>query len=207
MRESAGIVPEGGGEPSPADIRRWRKAERDRLIAARLAITPDTRRTWGARIASRLEDLVGAVDGATVGVYWPFRGEPDLRGFMDRVVARGGRCALPVVIERGRPLVFRDWKSGERLERGIWNIPVPVDGPEVLPDIVVSPVVGYDPHCYRLGYGGGFYDRTLAAMPRKPAVFGVGFTLAAIPTIHRQWHDIPMDAVVTEDGVVTPEPS
>ena len=83
---------------------------------------------------------------------------------------------------------------------GIWNIPVPVDGVDVLPDIVVSPVVGFDPDGYRLGYGGGFYDRTLAAMARRPLVIGVGFSLSAVATIHPLPHDIPMQLIVTECG-------
>ncbi|MFH3639582.1 5-formyltetrahydrofolate cyclo-ligase, partial [Acinetobacter baumannii] len=66
--------------------------------------------------------------------------------------------------------------------------------------------VGFDPACYRLGYGGGFFDRTLAAMPRRPRIFGVGYAIAAISTIYPQPHDVPMDRVVTEDGIVSPRP-
>ncbi|MEJ8574982.1 5-formyltetrahydrofolate cyclo-ligase [Microbaculum marinum] len=195
------------GSPSETDIARWRKAERDRLIAERLAIDPDTRLAHAGRIAASLEASIGPVSGRIVSVYWPFRGEPDLRGFMERVTGNGGTCALPVVVERARPVVFRAWKPGDRLERGVWNIPVPADGAEVVPDVVVAPVVGFDPHCYRLGYGGGYYDRTLAALTRRPAVFGVGYAAAAIATIHPQPHDIPMDAIVTETGVIAPKRS
>lgn len=73
--------------------------------------------------------------------------------------------------------------------------------------MVIAPVVGFDPICYRLGYGGGLFDRTLAAMPERPRVFGVGYKQAAIPTIYPQPHDIPMDIVVTEDGIAAPEPN
>jgi 5-formyltetrahydrofolate cyclo-ligase len=185
-----------------ADVMRWRKAERERLIAARLAIPVEARHRHGERIAANLEDAIGDVAGLTVSAYWPFRGEPDLRGFLERVVARGGRTALPVVVARGEPLVFRAWARGAPLARGIWNIPVPKDDAEVVvPDVVIAPVVGFDPACYRLGYGGGFFDRTLVAMPRRPRVFGVGYRQAAVPTIYPQPHDIPMDVVVTGDGV------
>lgn len=84
---------------------------------------------------------------------------------------------------------------------------VPAEGIDVMPDVVVSPVVGFDPACYRLGYGGGFYDRTLAAMARQPRVIGVGFALAAIATIHPLPHDIPMQAIVTERGCSVPRDS
>jgi 5-formyltetrahydrofolate cyclo-ligase len=189
-----------------ADVMRWRKAERDRLIAARLAIPGHLRRRHGERIAVHLEEAIGDVAGLIVSAYWPFRGEPDLRTFLDRVAARAGRTALPVVVARGQPLLFRAWSRGAPLQRGVWNIPVPPEDAEVVqPDVVIAPVVGFDRACYRLGYGGGFFDRTLAAMPKRPRVFGVGYKQAAIPTIYPQPHDIPMDMIVTEDAIVAPE--
>jgi 5,10-methenyltetrahydrofolate synthetase len=115
---------------------------------------------------------------------------------------RGGRCALPMVVKRNQPLAFRLWEPGTRLERGVWNIPFPADGAEVAPDVVIAPVVGFDSACYRLGYGGGFFDRTLAALPAKPRTIGVGYTCAAIATIYPQAHDIPMDAIVTEKNTL-----
>jgi len=115
------------------------------------------------------------------------------------------RCALPAVIERGAPLAFRPWATGEKLEKGVWNIPIPQETAEIVtPNILIAPVVGFDRRCYRLGYGGGFFDRTLAVFPYAPTVIGVGYTTAEIPTIHPQWHDIPLSAVVTEKEVVRP---
>lgn len=183
------------------DVMRWRKAERERQIAERLAIPADQRRTLAERIADHAESAIGDVNGLTVSFYWPFRGEPDLRGLMDRIASRGGQCALPVVVERARPLILRAWASGEPLEKGIWNIPIPSEGAQVVPDIVIAPVVGFDPNHYRLGYGGGYYDRTLAAMTNRPRFLGVGYAQAAIPTIYPLPHDIPMDMVVTENGI------
>ena len=180
------------------DVRRWRKAERERLIAARLAVSADTRAAMSNRIAAGLDALIGDIAGRMVSLYWPFRGEPDLRAWMASVNERGGRTALPVVIEKGQPLVFRPYKPGDRLEKGVWNIPIPAEGDPVLPDIVISPIVGIDPGKYRLGYGGGFFDRTLAAMPFRPLVIGVGYELQRIATIYPQPHDIPMTTVVTE---------
>lgn len=181
-----------------AEIRQWRKAERERLIAARLAVSADTRAAMSIRIAEGLDRVIGDPSGRMVSLYWPFRGEPDLRPWMDSINARGGKTALPLVIDKGQPLVFKAYKSGDRLEKGVWNIPIPAEGDPVFPDIVISPIVGVDPDNYRLGYGGGFFDRTLAAMPFKPLVIGIGYELQRIPTIYPQTHDIPMDRIVTE---------
>ncbi|MCF6120648.1 5-formyltetrahydrofolate cyclo-ligase [Mesorhizobium muleiense] len=180
------------------DVKRWRKAERQRLIAARLAVPADVRTAMSQRIGESLDAVIGDIAGRMVSLYWPFRGEPDLRAWIASVNERGGRTALPVVVEKARPLIFRAYAPGDRLEKGVWNIPIPAGGDPVLPDIVISPVVGIDPRQYRLGYGGGFFDRTLAAMPFKPLVIGVGYELQRIATIYPQPHDIPMDRVVTE---------
>ncbi|MER9422537.1 5-formyltetrahydrofolate cyclo-ligase [Mesorhizobium sp. M0317] len=180
------------------DVRRWRKAERERLIAARLAVSADARLAMSRAIAEGLDAAIGDIAGRMVSLYWPFRGEPDLRPWMASINQRGGRTALPIVIEKGQPLIFRAYVPGDRLEKGIWNIPIPAEGEPVLPDIVISPIVGIDPRNYRLGYGGGFFDRTLADMPFKPLVIGVGYELQRIATIYPQPHDIPMDRLVTE---------
>lgn len=181
-----------------SDVRRWRKAERERLITARLAVSADARTIMSQRIAEGLDAIIGDIAGRMVSLYWPFRGEPDLRPWMASINSRGGLTALPIVVEKGQPLIFRAYAPGDRLEKGVWNIPIPAEGDPVLPDIVISPIVGIDPNNYRLGYGGGFFDRTLAAMPFKPLVIGVGYELQRIATIYPQPHDIPMDRIVTE---------
>ncbi|WP_048646559.1 5-formyltetrahydrofolate cyclo-ligase [Nitratireductor soli] len=181
------------------EIRRWRKAERERILAGRLAIPAARRAQMAARIAAGLDAAIGDPRHRVVGLYWPFRGEPDLRPWLASVIDRGGSAALPVVVEKGQPLIFRAYRPGDRLERGVWNIPVPAGGAEIIPDIVIAPLVGFDARNYRLGYGGGFYDRTLAALPRKPLVIGIGYAFSRIPTIYPQPHDIPMDRIVTED--------
>ena len=185
-----------------ADVMRWRKAERQRLIEARLAVSPEERMRMARAITDGLDAAIGEVEGRLVSLYWPFRGEPDLRPWAERIIARGGRVALPVVVAKGRPLIFRAWRPGEKLEKGVWNIPVPASGTEAQPDVVIAPVVGFDPGNYRLGYGGGFFDRTLAAMPAKPMVIGIGYALSAIPTIYPLPHDIPMDMIVSDEGRV-----
>lgn len=185
------------------DVAAWRKAERARIIEARVALLASKRAILDAKISEQLEELIGDPSGLVISAYWPFRAEQDLKPLLARLTERGARTALPVVVAKGQPLEFRAWKSGDPIDRGVWNIPIPAEGAEVvIPDVTIAPVVGFDPGCYRLGYGGGFFDRTLAALlPHKPRLFGVGYSMQAIRTIHPQPYDIPMDAVVTEAGV------
>jgi 5-formyltetrahydrofolate cyclo-ligase len=179
-------------------VRRWRKEQRGVLIDRRVAISREDRADWSERITQRILLQLNTNPSALLGFYWPFRGEYDPRGIARRLHAQGVSLALPVVVQKAAPLVFGAWRPGARLEPGIWNIPVPTDGETVLPDTLLVPLVGYDRQAFRLGYGGGFYDRTLAAMPRRPATLGIGFGLASLPTIHPQPHDIPMDVIITE---------
>jgi 5,10-methenyltetrahydrofolate synthetase len=182
------------------DVARWRKAERERLIAQRLTISADQRAGMATKIAEGIDALIGDPAGKIVSLYWPFRGEPDLRPWLASITARGATAALPVVVEKARPLVFRAYRRGDKLEKGVWNIPIPAEGAEVIPDIVLAPVVGFDPRNFRLGYGGGFFDRTLARLRelgRMPFVIGLGYASQAIPTIYPQPHDIVMDRIVT----------
>lgn len=180
------------------EVARWRKSERSRLIEKRLSTSAAGRADAASGIAAKLDREIGEFSGRIIGFYWPFRGEPDLRGWAQGKLGAGARIALPVVISKGQPLEFRSWTPGEKLEKGVWNIPIPAGGEIVSPDIVIAPLVGFDQAGYRLGYGGGFYDRTLAAMTTKPLTIGVGFEFQELPTIFPQWHDVPMDRLVIE---------
>jgi 5-formyltetrahydrofolate cyclo-ligase len=197
------IDPTFAGLPPPrSEVMAWRKETRAALIAARRSRAPTERRDDDRRIAAGLDVLVGSAAGLTVSIYWPYRAEPDLRAWGASVVDRGGCLALPVVVERARPMVFRAWAPGERLVPGIWNIPVPEQDRRVTPDVIVAPVVGFDRAGYRLGYGGGYFDRTLATLAPGWRAYGVGYALAALPTIHPLPHDVPLDAIVTPDAVL-----
>lgn len=179
------------------DVARWRKAERERLLAARAALSPESRAQQTAAMAADLERLIPGDAPQTVSAYWPIRAEPDLRAWMRSRSEGGTRIALPVALALGQPLMFREWRPGARLAHGLWRIPYPADGAEVTPTVVLAPVVGFDGLCYRLGYGGGFFDRTLAVLRPRPLVIGVGYGCGAIRTIFPQPHDIPMDWIVT----------
>jgi 5,10-methenyltetrahydrofolate synthetase len=184
---------------TPTEILAWRKEQRAQLIPARVAIPDTTRDLWTKRIIASLEPIVMAADGP-VSFYWPFKGEPNLRPLMRRMVAAGKIVALPVVVEKRQPLEFRPWTPGCEMTLGVWNIPIPDTRERATPRLLLAPVVGFDPQRYRLGYGGGYFDRTLASLSSVRTVIGVGYDSQAITTIHPLPHDIAMDRIVTESG-------
>ena len=180
-------------------VKHWRRMERERLLALRQGLPPAERRRWGERIDVAVRVLLLERAGI-LGVYWPFRAEFDPRPVIDWVIAAGRTVALPVVVDKKGPLEYRAWRPGEPLVDGVWNIPVPQKREIVTPAVVLAPLVGFDRVCYRLGYGGGYFDRTLAALSPRPFAIGIGFELQQIETIYPQPFDVPMDVIVTEAG-------
>jgi 5-formyltetrahydrofolate cyclo-ligase len=176
----------------------WRRSERKRLLALRLAMSAAARRTAGRAIAERVYAALAGRPGITVGVYSPFQGEFDPRPLIEQLIAAGWGTALPAVVDRKGPLEYRRWRPGEPLVAGVWDIPVPEQREIAVPEAVLAPLVGFDRQCYRLGYGGGYFDRTLAAMTPRALAIGVGFELSLIETIYPQAFDVPMDLIVTE---------
>ena len=186
------------------DIKRWRKAERARLLEQRRALPLAERERLGTAIAEKLAALP-ELSGAPcrVGFYWPIRGEPDMRPFVRSLLEKGFEAALPVVVERNAPIEFYRWTAETKLTRQeVWGIPIPAVRDVVVPDVLLVPLVGFDDAAYRLGYGGGYYDRTLATFVRKPRAIGLGYELARLETIYPQPHDIPMDVIVTESRLM-----
>ena len=181
------------------ELKVWRKAQRERLLALRQGLPAADRQRWGEKIDAALRALLVERPGV-LGVYWPFRAEFDPRPLIDWAVAAGRGVALPVVIDKKGRLEYRAWQPGEPLVDGVWNIPVPEKRDIVTPTVVLAPLVGFDRACYRLGYGGGYFDRTLAALSPRPFAIGIGFELQQIETIYPQPFDVPMDVIVTEAG-------
>jgi len=179
----------------------WRRMTRQRLIAARVALDKATLAALRRTIDRHIERAFPGLAGARLGLCWPILNEYDARHLARRLRARGTVTALPVVVAPRAPLVFRLWQPGVALARGALDIPYPADSPEVIPQAVLLPVNGWDAAGYRLGYGGGYFDRTLAALATRPVVLGVGYESARIETIRPQSWDQPLDYLVTERGV------
>jgi len=181
-------------------IREWRAGERRRLIAARMAFRGAARQRGDRAITTALSEIVPR--GVPVGFYWPIRGEPDLRGFVSGLLDHGALLSLPVVVEKKAPVEFRAWRPDAPMTSGVWDIPVPAEGKRVRPEVLLIPLVGFDERCYRLGYGAGYYDRTLAALSRETLAIGVGYDFSCLATVHPQPHDIPMSVIVTDARVI-----
>lgn len=190
----------------PPDLKAWRRSERERLIAARAALSPAVLEARRQRIDRFLELSFPGLAKRRLAFCWPIKGEYDARHFARTLRDKGALTALPVVVAPRTPLAFREWHPGIELAKGPLDIPYPANSSEVTPDGVLLPMNGWDRQGYRLGYGGGFFDRTLASMTRKPVVIGISYEMARMETIFPQSWDIPVDYVVTEAGVYRRDP-
>jgi 5,10-methenyltetrahydrofolate synthetase len=178
-----------------------RQSLREALIAARQAMDPAHRAACAAAIESGLERLLDRLSPNSIGFCWPFRGEFDCRPLVTRRIQRGILAALPLIVAPAAPMVFKEWSPQAPMTEGRFGIPVPAAGDTLVPELVLLPLNGFDRLGYRLGYGGGYFDRTLASLSPTPIAVGVGFELARLDSIQPEAHDVPLDYVVTEAGV------
>lgn len=183
------------------EITAWRKQQRAALLARREALPAAERRAWSEAITAFLEQGFPVLAHKVVGFCWPYKAEFDPRFAMRHFRDRGAVTALPEVVDKHGPLQFSKWWPGAPMRPGVYDIPVP-DGTEVVvPEAAIVPMVGFDEMGYRLGYGGGYFDRTLAAIKPRPLAVGVSYEALRLATIHPQPHDVPMNFVVTERGI------
>jgi len=177
-------------------------ALRRELLANRQAIPPEVRRDFDALIGAHVLAWHDRHPAGVIGVYWPIRGEPDLRECYAALAARGVRLALPIVVDKDAPLRFIEWKPGDAMTKDAYGVSVPVSGNPLQPDALLIPCVGFNEGRYRLGYGGGFYDRTLERTPR-PVTVGIGYECART-RFDADAHDVPLDYLITEKEKGTP---
>ncbi len=178
-----------------------RPALRSRLIAARREMSEGDHRERSMLITTHLIGILRPFGARILAFYWPHRREYDPRALAERIVAEGGAAALPVVVEKNKALAFRQWHPDMEMMIGLYEIPHPAEDSAITPETILVPVVGFDGAGYRLGYGGGYYDRTIAAFEKRPTTIGIGFELGRLETIDPGPHDIAMDMIVTEAGV------
>ena len=176
----------------------WRKALRRDMVARRAALSTAEHTTLSARIVDHLLRALPAP--RSVAFCWPIKHEPDVRPALEQWIATGTQAALPVVVAEAQPLVFREWHAGSVLEPDRYGIPTPTTGELLLPDVILLPLNGFDDAGYRLGYGGGYFDRTLAALQPRPLAVGIGFEINRLPSIRPEIHDQRLDWLITEAG-------
>lgn len=186
-----------------------RDALRKKLIAARQALPDRLERAVELQKALRVW-LVGRRE-TSIGAYWPIKGEFDplpalyrwTEGAPDDTVRRIG---LPVADRASGQLRFHVWFPGCPMELDAYDIPKPKDTDEFAPAVLVVPCLGFGPGGVRLGYGGGFFDRTLQSVSPRPVTVGVGFAHGFLPMLRSSPQDFPLDAMLTEDGVMWQNP-
>jgi len=180
----------------------WKQQQRTRLRELRQQIPVAQHLLWSEAITTALTQGFPVLENHKIGFYWPYQGEYDPVPAMTSLKARGATLALPEVTGKGEPLRFVEWWPGVPMKKDIYGIPFPDSTREVAVTNLVIPLLGFDEQGYRLGYGSGYFDRTLAAMNPRPLTIGVAFEILRLPTIYPQQHDIPMDYVVTEQSIL-----
>ena len=191
--------------PPPSSPDPTREALRTKLVAARLAL-PD-RLERAVQLQSVLRVWLAGRRENTIGAYWPIKGEFDPLPALYRW-SEGGvdgsprRIGLPVADRETGSLRFHVWYPGCPMEQDAYDIPKPKDTDEFKPAMLVVPCLGFGPGGVRLGYGGGFFDRTLSALEPRPYTVGVSYTHGFLPMLRAGALDRPLDAMLTEDGVM-----
>jgi 5,10-methenyltetrahydrofolate synthetase len=189
---TSGRLPDAGASAAP-DKPQLRRLLKER----RRAIALDVKRTWDDRLGAQVLAWCRAHPSTALGVYWPLAGEPDLRPAYAELAESGVRLALPVVLARDTALGWAEWVPGEATVADSMGVAVPADLRMVArPGALLIPCLGFDAQGYRLGYGGGFYDRTLAQEPR-PMTLGVAYG-CQLAEFEIGEYDIPLDVIITE---------
>lgn len=188
-------------EPDWEFVKSWRKSRRAELIGRRESTGETERHAWNECITRYLLSGFDVPRETIVGCCWPYKGEFDARFAVRTWRERGATAALPEVVNNQSPLQFRKWWPGAPMKPGVYDIPVPEGTEVVTPDVAIVPMNAFDAKGFRLGYGGGFFDSTLAACEGRMIAIGVSYEMLRLATIHPQPHDIPMDIVVTEAGI------
>ncbi|KAG0192357.1 hypothetical protein DFQ28_009458 [Apophysomyces sp. BC1034] len=194
------------GRPSEESVLRPppKTVLRARLLAERerFATTPQ-RAPTDRKLAARLAGVLQRYSPTCVGMFWPVAAEFDTRGVIDDWLAGDAarRAALPVIVTAHEPMAYHAWSPGSPMKEGRYRIPVPAREETVVPDLLLAPCVGFDASRYRLGYGGGYFDRTLAAWPPqadRPVTVGVAYECARVDRLPHEAHDLPLDVIVTD---------
>jgi 5-formyltetrahydrofolate cyclo-ligase len=154
-------------------------------------------------LAAQQFPLQPTLTSKVVSAFFPYKSEIDTRALLGRLAGEGWTTCLPIVIALGEPLIFRRWLPGQLTTPGMWDIPQPTDDAELVePDVLLVPMMAFDKNGFRLGYGGGFYDRTLEVLRAKKTItaIGVAYSAQEVDSVPHDSHDQALDYVLTEKG-------
>lgn len=179
----------------------WRQQQRQRLLAEREALSTELREHIQRQCLHYIAAYLGQCEPGILGLYWPIKGELDCRQLAGSLLSAGWVLSVPVINSDTRKLDFARWQPDTPMQSGRWNIPVPVMQDLVKPERFLVPLVGFDAKNFRLGYGGGYYDRTLADSYTTVETIGVGMEMGRFETIYPHEMDIPMNKIITESGM------
>jgi 5-formyltetrahydrofolate cyclo-ligase len=184
------------------DIEETKAALRRQAHATRAALSDEDRAEAANAVAEHFFEHVAYEPDQVIAGYWRIRDELDCQPILIRLMDGGQRVVLPVVAGDEAPLELRVWEADAPLYEAGFGTLAPSDlAPRAVPDLVLMPLLGFDSAGTRLGYGGGYYDRTLAILPKKPMLVGLAFAAQELDHIPRALHDVPLDAIITENGV------
>jgi 5-formyltetrahydrofolate cyclo-ligase len=181
---------------SSHDLAEAKRAARQRARAVRAGCDP----AWGSRLAEHVLAECPPPAGAVVSGFWPIGEEVDIRPLLLALSARGHEIVLPVTPPRGHPLGFRLWQPEDSMETERFGTLRPT-GPERVPDFLLVPLLAFDRRGHRLGYGAGYYDRTLAALPAAGRL-GCAYAAQEMDVVPAGPHDVRLPAVATERGII-----
>jgi len=182
-------------------MQQWKQQQRVNLLAQRAVLSAEQRLKKQAVVVRTVKDYLATQQASVLGIYWPIKGELDCRSLAQSLIQAGWQLAVPVINKETQCLDFALWRPATEMVMGVWNIPVPAHPEWVTPELFLIPLVGFDSQHYRLGYGGGYYDRTFAEIDKPVKKIGVGFELGRLETIFPHQFDVAMDIIVTEDGL------
>jgi 5-formyltetrahydrofolate cyclo-ligase len=185
------------------DLEAQKRAARSAALKLRIELHEKHKAKAPLELARTGLDFIGLVPGLIVSGFFPYKSEIDTLPLLARLDSEGWITCLPIVKAERQPLIFRQWAPGEPTVSGIWDIRMPLEeAPEVEPDVLLVPLLAFDASGYRLGYGGGFYDRTLQHLRQKKAIIaiGVGYSGQELAVVPRGAMDQPLDYVLTEAG-------
>lgn len=182
-------------------MKTWRQQQRQRLLTERQNLSSDERQEIERLCLTVIQQYLQTCEPGILGLYWPIKGEIDCRSLAPELIQQGWTLCVPIINSESKCLDFSVWTPDTAMIMGSWNIPVPEKQTLLTPDHFLVPLVGFDNQNYRLGYGGGYYDRTLATIDKPIHTIGIGMECGRFDSIQPQQWDIPMDKVVTEKGV------